>query len=153
MDIEIECDGCNDIMGEDDSTALCVSIDELKIGQVIRNLITNAIKFTPAEETAAATLCHATSSDLAEKERLTSRRQMTKNVKERAASVEKSGYSLGGPRGLRGCRYWGRDCASASSSSLMPTCSRQEIIEWNHVLAYYLDAILLQGGGGSGLGL
>jgi signal transduction histidine kinase len=64
---------------------------------VIRNLITNAIKFTPAEKTAAATLRHAISSDLvAEKERLTSRRQVTKNVKERAASVEKSGYSLAG---------------------------------------------------------
>ena len=32
MDIDIERGGCNDIKEEDDSTALCVSIDELKIG-------------------------------------------------------------------------------------------------------------------------
>ena len=82
------------------AAALSISVDELKIGQVIRNLVTNAIKFTPAEEAVTVTIRPATSADLAEAESLRSKRKSKKKnrskTKAERVSVDESDCSPAG---------------------------------------------------------
>jgi signal transduction histidine kinase len=90
--IDIEHGGAEEIK-EPDPTALSLCVDELKIGQVLRNLVTNAIKFTPADKSITVILRQATSADLTEEDSSTRVRPKSKNVRR---SFDKSGYCLAG---------------------------------------------------------
>ena len=76
---------------EPDLASLYLSIDPLKIGQVIRNLITNAVKFTPSDKTITVTLREATVADLAVAESLAGTGKITTQT-----SKDKPGYRLVG---------------------------------------------------------
>eukprot|EP01036_Dinobryon_divergens_P024732 gene24732-33205_t len=94
---DIERGGSEDIKVPDPPTAHSICIDELKMGQVIRNLITNAIKFTPPENAVTVTLRHATAADLADEESVVSAGNVeTSKKKGERTPVDRSGYSLSG---------------------------------------------------------
>ena len=82
------------------AAAQSVCIDERKMGQVIRNLITNAIKFTPAEQSVTVTLRQAIPADLSEeKSHLTTDGKAIaskKNRKRTAPLMSESGYFVSG---------------------------------------------------------
>ena len=76
---------------EPDLASLYLSIDPLKIGQVIRKLITNAVKFTPSDKTITVTLREATAADLAVAESLAGTGKISTQT-----SKGEPGYSLVG---------------------------------------------------------
>ena len=83
---------------EPDLASLYLSIDPLKIGQVIRNLITNVVKFTPSDKTITVTLREATAADLAVAESLAGTGKIsTQTSKDKPSWVKLSSYP----------RYWG----------------------------------------------
>eukprot|EP01035_Chromulina_nebulosa_P023892 gene23892-31006_t len=97
---DIECGSSDDDTKVPDpvaaATTLSVYIDELKVGQVVRNLITNATKFTPAEKAITVTLRRATPADLNEDRLVTESPSSQKKRKVRVISAEQSGYCLDG---------------------------------------------------------
>ena len=94
---DIEAGGSVDVK-EPDLASLYLSIDPLKIGQVIRNLITNAVKFTPSDKTITVTLREATAADLAVAESLAGTEKIsTHTSKDKPGWVKLSSYP----------RYWG----------------------------------------------
>ena len=114
---------------EPDLASLYLSIDPLKIGQVIRNLITNAVKFTHSDKTITVTLREATAADLAVAESLAGTGKISTQT-----SKDKPGYSLVGQiiklssiLGIRervSLRRIGRSCSESFSCS-MPRFFRQ----------------------------
>ena len=96
-DIELGADPSND--PESDSEQQLLFIDEHKIGQVLRNLITNSAKFTPPGQSIAVNIRPATAADLtepngsiidSENEEITARRARA------LAFAQDNGYALWG---------------------------------------------------------
>eukprot|EP01036_Dinobryon_divergens_P026133 gene26133-34745_t len=134
-DIELGC------VHKDPDADKLLFIDKHKIGQVLRNLITNSSKFTPAGETISVNICNATSADLAEttdssdgedEDIVDWRRRVT-------AFAQENCYAPCGEV-LVEVKDTGVGIAPAN---------------WGKVFGQFaqFDANKLQGGGGSGLGL
>ena len=93
---DIERGGSEDIKEPDpEAAALSVCIDDLKMGQVVRNLITNAIKFTPAEKSITVTLREAIPADLTEEGCLVNEEKTTVTKKKKKRRVPSSDMHSG----------------------------------------------------------
>eukprot|EP01036_Dinobryon_divergens_P027606 gene27606-36408_t len=124
---------------EEVSEVLSIFIDEFKIGQVMRNLISNSAKFTPAGQSIAVNIRTATSADLIVELEDKDKDKDKGDDKKARTPVEQDGYTLSGHVIIE-VKDTGVGIAPEHRQNMFQQFSQ-------------FDASKLQGGGGFGLGL